>query len=192
LSYAISLESRLPYFGSISIHLTLTAPPGQPSQSSGRAGVDGSPTAGLRPLVGRSGTTSSFLLLLFLFPFLFLFLTLTYLSTSICLIDQFCAYVVEGRPPRLGQTGRLNWLPLVLPTRVLVGALITGHYRILCCSSSSSPSPLILLLPPLRFVQQDYFCYYYEYGGYVYPLFEIKCGMLTTGDVRIGVVIAAP
>jgi len=51
----------------------------------------------LQPLVGRSGTTSSLLLFLYIFPFPFSFLTLTYLSTSICLIDQFCASVVDGR-----------------------------------------------------------------------------------------------
>jgi len=73
----------------------------QPSQSSSRTGVDGRPTTlvlvldgatprssgrqktrtsvvrrastavRLRPLVGRSGTTSSLLLFLYLFPFLF-------------------------------------------------------------------------------------------------------------------------
>ena len=47
----------------------------------------------LPPLAGHFGAT------LFLFDFLFLFLfpTLTYLSTSICLTNQFCASVIDGR-----------------------------------------------------------------------------------------------
>jgi len=111
----------------------------QPSQSSddasprpgrGDAKVVRRPSTAVRlqPLVGRSGTTTSLLIFLNLFPFPFSFLTLTYLSTSICLIDQFCASVVDGRPPclgrrqgspsrplssspHLGRTGRLNSLP---------------------------------------------------------------------------------
>ena len=49
---------------------------------------------GLPPLAARSSTTFFLSNFLFLLPFL----TLTYLSTSICLIDEFCASVVDGRP----------------------------------------------------------------------------------------------
>ena len=77
----------------------------------------------------------SLLIFLNIFPFPFSFPTPTDLSTSISLIDRFCASVVDGRPPclgrrqgrpshqrtrlsrplwsspHLGRTGRLNSLP---------------------------------------------------------------------------------
>ena len=60
----------------------------------GLASSDGSPSATPGRPIQRYSFSSSFL-----FDFLFLFLipTLTYLSTSICLINQFCASVVDGR-----------------------------------------------------------------------------------------------
>ena len=53
----------------------------------------------LQPLAGSSGSTF-FSYFLFDFLFLFPFLTLAYLSTSICLIEEFCASVVDDRPLR--------------------------------------------------------------------------------------------
>jgi len=61
----------------------------------GWAFSDGSPTLTPGRPLGHHIFSASFYKYFFLF--LCLFLTLTYLSTSICLIDQFCASVVNGR-----------------------------------------------------------------------------------------------
>ena len=100
---------------------SLTVSSVQDSQSSSRTAVNGSRTVvvlwtGRRQgrldedeprqtaaLEGRSSTTFFTLIFYSYFLFLFLFSALTYLSTSICLIDQYCVLVVDGRPPRLGR-----------------------------------------------------------------------------------------
>ena len=112
---------------------SLTVSSVQDSQSSSRTAVNGSRTVvvlwtGRRQgrldedgprqtaaLEGRSSTTFFTLIFYSYFLFLFLFPVLTYLSTSICLINQYCVLVVDSRPPRplsspprLGRTGRLE------------------------------------------------------------------------------------
>ena len=74
-------------------------PVGRLSSSSGR---DDAKVVWTR--TGRPTTTPGRLLEPHFFSsFLFSFLALTYLGISICLIDQYCVLVVDGRPPRPGR-----------------------------------------------------------------------------------------
>ena len=79
---------------------------GAPSRPVGRLSSSARRHSDYRPW--RAARAPLFLLLFFYsyFIFLFLFSALTYLSTSICLIDQYCVLVVDGRPPRPGDGPR--------------------------------------------------------------------------------------
>ena len=70
------------------------------SSGRGRAPSDGRPTT---TPGGPLEHHPFYYYFLFFLLFLFLFSALTYLSTSICLIHQYCILVVDCRPPRPGR-----------------------------------------------------------------------------------------